>query len=339
MSILSMQDSANVNHLPSSSCKARRLLFHGARPYQGAALRKQRRLGLDDMCPHSCIYCDIWKLAGLVYARLPNSPSTPNTSLSSSPSSPAMSSQSLSASSSPKPSEDRYDEELKKLLTSYHHQRSQLDSIISICIVDGADTSPGLRAAHDRCLRAVFALLRQERALERWKEQQQEEEEKKALHQAQNSEWDQEEQFQSPRPWRSEHHSQDQGKVSWRQKSHSHSTQGRDKVRVWWQQPHWQSQGVKQRPKQLPLSSGGHTPDRDDANDANDVDNQNAMNDLTRRLGQCGVGLGVGIEAGKGIGIGNGKGDRRRAGTGSTDSCGSHSGHRGACFSPVICAM
>lgn len=45
-------------------------------------------------------------------------------------------------------------------------QRARLASIMSICTVEGAEESEGLRVAHDRCLSTVKQLLYQERVLE-----------------------------------------------------------------------------------------------------------------------------------------------------------------------------
>lgn len=56
-------------------------------------------------------------------------------------------------------------------------QRAQLSSILSICTVEGAEESEGLRIAHDRCLGAVLELVRRERAIRREMVQEEEREE------------------------------------------------------------------------------------------------------------------------------------------------------------------
>lgn len=136
-------------------CKAKRLLLRDIRPTPNS--QSQYLLRKADICPSRCIYCDIWKLALLVYSRQnqqPNSPTSPLTS------------QQPNSRSSQTP-KNGYERAMKSLESAHHVQRTCLSSIISICTVDGAEESEGLRVAHDRCLASVLELLRQERTLQR----------------------------------------------------------------------------------------------------------------------------------------------------------------------------
>lgn len=138
-----------------STCKAKCLLLRSIRPHPSSP-QTQSLLRKTDLCPQTCIYCDIWKLALLVYARHPQStaPSTPTTP--DMPTSPHYFHSSH---------EHAHERTLKAIESSHTLQRARLNSIISICTVEGAEESEGLRVAHDRCLHAVLGLIRQERAV------------------------------------------------------------------------------------------------------------------------------------------------------------------------------
>ena len=125
-------------------CPARKLLLRGCRP---KVQTSQIAAGL---CPTECIFCDIWQLAGLVQSHTPLTIGT----RSSSPNS-----------RTPSPSSDA-ERGLRSLEQQFQTQRARLTSILSICVVDGAEESEGLRLAHDRCLSAVTLLLNQRAILE-----------------------------------------------------------------------------------------------------------------------------------------------------------------------------
>ena len=112
------------------------------------------------ICPGRCIFCDIWKLASLIFARVPIS-------------------QKYAASLSPKrlyrssradspTHRETFDwEPTERMIEAqFQSQRARLASIMSICTVDGAEESEGLHMAHDRCLSSVQELLYQEKVLE-----------------------------------------------------------------------------------------------------------------------------------------------------------------------------
>lgn len=139
-----------------SSCKAKCLLLRDIRPVPQT--QTQNLLQKSDLCSHQCIYCDIWKLALLVYSRVPNA-------ASSSPSTPRANTPQQQFSRYTLNPEYEHERGLKTIEAAYHQQRTRLSSIISICTVEGAEESEGLRAAHDRCLAAVYDLIRQERSL------------------------------------------------------------------------------------------------------------------------------------------------------------------------------
>lgn len=172
-----------------SSCKAKRLLLRDIRPIPQS--QNQNLLRKSDLCSHQCIYCDIWKLALLVYSRVPHaassSPSTPRTNISPQ----QFSRYTLSP-------ECEHERGLKTIEAAYHQQRARLSSIISICTVEGAEESEGLRAAHDRCLAAVFELIRQERSMDARREerqvrewtQQQEQQQQQQQYQHQQQQWE-----------------------------------------------------------------------------------------------------------------------------------------------------
>lgn len=134
-------------------CKAKQLLLRDIRPTPNS--QNQNLLRKTDICSSRCIYCDIWKLALLVYSRQ-NQSQHPNSLTS--PSSPQH--------SASYPASD-YAKAVKSIESAHHLQRTHLSSIISICTFEGAEESEGLRVAHERCLSTVLDLLRQERALQR----------------------------------------------------------------------------------------------------------------------------------------------------------------------------
>lgn len=111
------------------------------------------------VCSSHCIYCDIWKLATLIFTRIPlankyEAASPPKLHRSARADSPTH--------------QDTYDWEASERMidAQFQTQRARLASIMSIATVEGADESEGLRIAHDRCLGSVKQLLYQERVLE-----------------------------------------------------------------------------------------------------------------------------------------------------------------------------
>jgi hypothetical protein len=121
-------------------CAARKLLLRGHKP---TVQKLQIACG---MCPPECIFCDIWQLACLIQSHTPlairSRSHSPNRSRASSPSSDVETT-------------------LRSLEQQFQKQRTCLASILSICVVEGAEESEGLRLAHDRCLSTVTALLNQ----------------------------------------------------------------------------------------------------------------------------------------------------------------------------------
>ena len=111
------------------------------------------------VCPYRCIYCDVWKLATLIFTRIPLS----NKSVISSSPKPHRSSRAESPTH-----RETYDWECSERMidAQFQTQRARLASIMSICTVEGADEVEGLRIAHDRCLTSVKQLMYQERVLE-----------------------------------------------------------------------------------------------------------------------------------------------------------------------------
>lgn len=104
------------------------------------------------VCTSRCIFCDIWKLATLV---------TTHVSLSSRYSTTPSRLQRQASNQS-----YNYERSEKMIEAQFNTQRARLASIMSICTVDGAEQSEGLRIAHDRCLGTVKELLYQEAVLE-----------------------------------------------------------------------------------------------------------------------------------------------------------------------------
>lgn len=125
-------------------CPARMLLLRSRQP---SVQTSQIAAGT---CPTECIFCDIWQLATLVQTHAPAIIRS-----QSSPSSPKTRSPSLDAERS-----------LRSIEQQLQVQRARLASILSICVVEGAEESEGLRIAHDRCLSTVTSLLDQLAILE-----------------------------------------------------------------------------------------------------------------------------------------------------------------------------
>lgn len=132
-------------------CTSKQALVHGLRPKSGQKL-------VCGVCPRRCIFCEIWKLAVLVYTRTPLSHKygtvQPRRLQSARASSPTH--------------RETYDWEASERMieAQFQQQRVRLASIMSICTVEGAEESEGLQVAHERCLTSVKQLLYQERVLE-----------------------------------------------------------------------------------------------------------------------------------------------------------------------------
>jgi hypothetical protein len=137
-----------------ASCKFRKALLRGFRP------SAQNQKVICGVCPNRCIYCDIWKLATLVYSHAP--------AIQKSHSRQSSSSSTLSRSSSTASNSSDSDDEMgtKAIQAAFQAQRARLASILSICTVEGADECDGLRLAHDRCLMSVTDLINKERMLQ-----------------------------------------------------------------------------------------------------------------------------------------------------------------------------
>lgn len=126
-------------------CQSKQALMRGLRP------SPQQKIHCA-VCRRVCIFCDIWKLASLVYTHVPLScrySTTPDQL------------QRLSS----EPSYD-YARAEKAIEAAFSTEQFRLSSIMSICTVEGAEESDGLRIAHDRCLMTVKELLYQEALLE-----------------------------------------------------------------------------------------------------------------------------------------------------------------------------
>jgi hypothetical protein len=136
-----------------ASCKYRKALLRGFRP------SAQNQKAVCGVCPNRCIYCDIWKLATLVYSHAPAAQKSHSRQSSSS---------TLSRSSSTASNSSDSDDEMstKAIQAAFQAQRARLASILSICTVEGADECDGLRLAHDRCLMSVTDLINKERMLQ-----------------------------------------------------------------------------------------------------------------------------------------------------------------------------
>ena len=138
-----------------AGCKYRKALLRGFRP------SAQNQKVICGVCPSRCIYCDIWKLATLVYCHAP-------AALKSHSRQSSSSSTTLSRSSSSASNSSNSDDEMsaKAIQAAFQAQRARLASILSICTVEGADECDGLRLAHDRCLMSVTDLINKERMLQ-----------------------------------------------------------------------------------------------------------------------------------------------------------------------------
>jgi len=128
-----------------SRCQSKQALMRGLRP------SPQQKVHCA-VCRRSCIFCDVWKLASLVYTHVP---------LSSRYSTSPEKLQRISS----EPSYN-YSQAEKAIEAAFSTERVRLSSIMSICTVEGADQSEGIWVAHDRCLMAVKELLYQEALLE-----------------------------------------------------------------------------------------------------------------------------------------------------------------------------
>lgn len=126
-------------------CQSKQILLRGLRP------SPQQKIHCST-CRRRCIFCDIWKLASLVFThvRLSQRYSTTPEKL-----------RSLSS----EPSYD-YARTEKIIEAAFMNEQFKLQSIMSICTVEGAEESIGLRMAHDRCLETVAQLLQEEEKLE-----------------------------------------------------------------------------------------------------------------------------------------------------------------------------
>ena len=140
-----------------SGCKYKKALLRGFRP---SPQNEKLQCGV---CPNRCIYCDIWKLATLIYSHAPAALKSHSRQSLSSSSSPYLSRSSSSASSS---SDSDDETSTKYIQAAFQAQRARLASILSICTVDGADECEGLRLAHDRCLISVTDIMNKERMLQ-----------------------------------------------------------------------------------------------------------------------------------------------------------------------------
>ena len=131
------------NNMPR--CQSKQLLMRGLRP------SPQHKIHCS-VCTRRCIFCDIWKLASLVFTHVPLSyrySTTPE----------------KLRSMSCEPSYD-YGRIEKAIEGSFMNEQFKLQSIMSICTVEGAEESMGLRMAHDRCLEVIAQLLQEEEKLE-----------------------------------------------------------------------------------------------------------------------------------------------------------------------------
>lgn len=134
-------------------CRSKQVIMRGLKP------QAQQKIQCG-VCTGRCIYCDIWKLATLIFTRVPISQKY----------AASLSPRKLHRSSradSPTHREIFDWEPTERMIEAqFQTQRARLASIMSICTVDGADEVDGLRIAHDRCLGSVKVLLHQERVLE-----------------------------------------------------------------------------------------------------------------------------------------------------------------------------
>ncbi|KIV93227.1 hypothetical protein PV10_04458 [Exophiala mesophila] len=153
-----------------SQCRAKLALLKGIRPSLSSATNVATTQGiLSSSCRSSCIYCDIWRLATMIASHVPLTARynlttyTPASSpTSSTPSSPISRSPPLNSSLP----HAAIISASKRIEAQLQQQRSQLNSILSICSVSGVDQTEGLRMAHDRCSQAIEDLLDREEDLE-----------------------------------------------------------------------------------------------------------------------------------------------------------------------------
>ena len=137
-----------------AGCKYRKALLRGFRP------SPQNQKAICGVCPNRCIYCDIWKLATLVYSHAPAALKSQSRQSSSS------STLSRSSSTASNSSDSGDEMSTKAIQAAFQAQRARLASILSICTVEGADECDGLRLAHDRCLMSVTDLINKEGMLQ-----------------------------------------------------------------------------------------------------------------------------------------------------------------------------
>lgn len=151
LSVSTSTSSTPHHHTTTMPCRSKQALMRGLRP------NAQQKI-VCGVCTRRCIFCDIWKLATLVYTRTPLShkygTAQPRREQSSRSSSPIH--------------RETYEWESSEKLIEYQfsQQRARLASIMSICTVEGAEQSEGLHVAHERCLNSVQQLLYQESVLE-----------------------------------------------------------------------------------------------------------------------------------------------------------------------------
>src|SRR2546423_10628075 len=120
----------------SSGCKYKKALVRGVRP------SPQNPKLPSDVCPNRCIYCDIWKLATLVYSHTPGAlKSHTHQSSSSSSASLQLSRSSSPASSSNSNSNDEIS--TKSIQAAFQTQRARLATILPISTVEGAHECEG----------------------------------------------------------------------------------------------------------------------------------------------------------------------------------------------------
>lgn len=126
-------------------CQSKQALMRGFRP------SPQQKVHCS-VCTRKCIFCDIWKLASLVYNHVPLSVrySTTPEKLQRVSSEPSY----------------NYARTEKEIEASFATARVQLSSIMMICTVEGAEQSIGLKVAYDRCLNTVAQILQKEEVLE-----------------------------------------------------------------------------------------------------------------------------------------------------------------------------
>ena len=131
-------------------CRAKQALLRGMKP------NSQQQI-VTKVCSRQCIFCDIWRLAEVVYTRIP---------LSQKYGTQQPRRQSSRASSPTHRETYEWESSEKVIEYQFSQQRSRLSSIMSICTVEGAEESEGLHVAHSRCLQNIQSLLYQESVLE-----------------------------------------------------------------------------------------------------------------------------------------------------------------------------